>query len=57
MASSSGGRAPTLELCEASKAFGPVIGLRSGSIAFCRGSIHAQVGENGVGKSTLVKIM
>jgi rhamnose transport system ATP-binding protein len=48
---------PTLELRDVSKAFGPVVALRSGSVVLYPGSIHALVGENGAGKSTLVKII
>src|SRR5215211_9190352 len=50
-------RVPTLDLHDVSKAFGPVIALRSGSLTLYPGSIHAVVGENGAGKSTLVKII
>jgi len=50
-------RATTLELRDVAKSFGPVVALRSGSIAVDAGSIHALVGENGAGKSTLVKIV
>jgi rhamnose transport system ATP-binding protein len=48
---------PTLQLRDVSKAFGPVIALRSGSLTLYPHSIHALVGENGAGKSTLVKII
>ena len=48
---------PLLELQDVAKAFGPVVALKSGSIALAPGSIHALVGENGAGKSTLVKII
>lgn len=43
---------PTLELHDVSKAFGPVVALRSGNVVLHPGSIHALVGENGAGKST-----
>src|SRR3954452_6620829 len=46
-----------LELVRVRKSFGPVVALRSGSLAVSPGSIHALVGENGAGKSTLVKII
>ena len=46
-----------LELSGITKAFGPVVALRSGSLTVRSGSIHALVGENGAGKSTLVKIV
>jgi rhamnose transport system ATP-binding protein len=48
---------PALELRSISKAFGSVIALSSGSLRLERGSIHALVGENGAGKSTIVKII
>jgi len=46
-----------LELSGVTKAFGPVVALRSGSLTVRPGSIHALVGENGAGKSTLVKVV
>src|SRR5215204_6266123 len=46
----------TLEMRGVSKAFGPVVALRSGTLHVQPGSIHALVGENGAGKSTLIKI-
>jgi rhamnose transport system ATP-binding protein len=49
--------APVLELRDVSKSFGPVVALRSGSLAVHAGSIHALIGENGAGKSTLVKVV
>ncbi|MBP6995866.1 MAG: sugar ABC transporter ATP-binding protein [Phycicoccus sp.] len=48
--------AATLELRAVTKAFGPVVALRSGTLRALPGSIHALVGENGAGKSTLIKI-
>ncbi len=49
--------APTLELRDVRKTFGPVVALRSGTLVVHPRSIHALVGENGAGKSTLVKIV
>jgi rhamnose transport system ATP-binding protein len=49
--------APALELSAVSKAFGPVVALKSANLSVHAGSIHALVGENGAGKSTLVKIV
>jgi len=49
--------APALELRAISKAFGAVIALSDASLRLERGSIHALVGENGAGKSTIVKII
>ncbi len=48
---------PVLELEGVSKAFGPVVALKSANLRVRPGSIHALVGENGAGKSTLVKIV
>ncbi len=48
---------PALELDDVRKSFGPVVALRSGSITVHGGSIHALIGENGAGKSTMVKIV
>ncbi|MBC9936995.1 MULTISPECIES: sugar ABC transporter ATP-binding protein [unclassified Leucobacter] len=48
---------PMLELRGVAKAFGQVIALRDGSLTLHPGSIHALVGENGAGKSTVVKII
>ena len=47
MASAPAEGTPTLELRDVSKAFGPVIALRSGSLTLHPGSIHALVGERG----------
>jgi rhamnose transport system ATP-binding protein len=49
--------APALELRDVSKAFGPVVALRSATLLVEPGSIHALVGENGAGKSTLIKVV
>ena len=48
---------PVLELKGVSKSFGAVVALRNADLALHAGSIHALVGENGAGKSTVVKIM
>jgi len=39
------------------KTFGPVVALADGTLAVEAGSIHALIGENGAGKSTVVKIV
>jgi len=49
--------APALELRGVAKAFGQVVALRDGQLTLQPGSIHALVGENGAGKSTVVKII
>jgi rhamnose transport system ATP-binding protein len=51
------GTAAALELRDVSKAFGPVVALRSATLVVEPGSIHALVGENGAGKSTLIKVV
>jgi ribose transport system ATP-binding protein len=48
---------PTLAAVNVSKAFGPVTVLKSITLSFGAGEIHAIVGENGAGKSTFVKIL
>src|SRR3954463_4453019 len=50
-------RVPTLELRDVAKSFGPVAALRSAGITVEAGSVHALVGENRAGKSTLIKIV
>ncbi|GAA2011971.1 sugar ABC transporter ATP-binding protein [Nocardioides kribbensis] len=47
----------TLVLRDVAKSFGAVAALRSGSLVVESGSIHALIGENGAGKSTMVKII
>jgi len=46
-----------LELRNVAKSFGSVIALSDGNLVLDSGSIHALVGENGAGKSTVVKII
>ena len=46
-----------LELRHAAKSFGPVKALIDGSIELRAGEVHALLGENGAGKSTVVKIL
>jgi rhamnose transport system ATP-binding protein len=50
-------RGPVLELSHVVKTFGPVVALADGTLAVHGGSIHALIGENGAGKSTVVKIV
>src|SRR5215218_896367 len=58
MTSTLGTGAPAvLELREVAKSFGAVVALTSASLLLEAGSIHALVGENGAGKSTVVKIV
>jgi ribose transport system ATP-binding protein len=49
--------APLLELVGVSKSFGGVEALRNVSFALGAGEIHGLVGENGAGKSTMMKII
>jgi len=46
-----------LELRNIAKSFGAVVALSDGSLELHSNSIHALVGENGAGKSTIVKII
>ena len=46
-----------LSLRHAAKAFGAVQAIADGSIELYAGEAHALVGENGAGKSTMVKIL
>jgi rhamnose transport system ATP-binding protein len=46
-----------LEMSAVAKSFGSVVALKSASLRVDAGSIHALVGENGAGKSTMVKII
>jgi ribose transport system ATP-binding protein len=48
---------PLLELKNVSKSFGGVSALRDVDFAVARGEIHGLVGENGAGKSTMMKII
>lgn len=48
---------PVLALQGVSKRFGPVVALADMSLTLFPGEVHAIVGENGAGKSTMIKIM
>ena len=48
---------PPLEVRDISKSYGPVRALQSASFALRAGEVHALVGENGSGKSTVVGIL
>jgi general nucleoside transport system ATP-binding protein len=47
----------TLELRDVHKAFGSVLAVDGVDVEFRRGEVHALVGENGAGKSTVVNLM
>lgn len=48
---------PMLRLSHVAKSFGLVVALKDVTLTLEGGSIHALVGENGAGKSTMVKII
>ncbi len=48
---------PTLVMQDISKAYGATIAVRSVSFDIEPGEIHAILGENGAGKSTIVKVL
>ena len=52
-----GGGPPLLELKSVSKSFGGVAALREVDFTLAKGEIHGLVGENGAGKSTMMKII
>ena len=54
---SRGEPSPLLELVGVSKSFGGVAALRDVSFTLMPGEIHGLVGENGAGKSTMMKII
>src|ERR1700712_1228549 len=49
--------APLLQVREVSKSFGAVAAVRDVSFDLYGGEAHALVGENGAGKSTIVKML
>ncbi len=48
---------PVLEVRHAVKRFGGVTALRAGNLALREGEVHAVVGDNGAGKSTMLKMI
>lgn len=48
---------PALELRHVSKAFGHVVALNDVSVSFQRGEVSVIVGDNGAGKSTMMKVL
>ena len=53
----SAGAAPIIALSDASKSYGAVRAARDTSIALHAGEVRALVGENGAGKSTIVRLL
>jgi ABC-type sugar transport system ATPase subunit len=51
------GRPSALELRHVSKAFGHVVALNDVSLSFQRGEVSVIVGDNGAGKSTMMKVL
>jgi ribose/xylose/arabinose/galactoside ABC-type transport system permease subunit/ABC-type branched-subunit amino acid transport system ATPase component len=52
-----GAGAPTLEVLDITKRFGPVVALRGVSLSLGQGEVLGLVGDNGAGKSTLISII
>ncbi|HEY9350916.1 MAG TPA: ATP-binding cassette domain-containing protein, partial [Acidothermales bacterium] len=48
---------PLLHTTAIAKSFGPVVALRSVALSVEPGEVHALLGANGAGKSTMVKIL
>lgn len=48
---------PALSVRSVSKAFGATVALDEASLAVAPGEVHALLGENGAGKSTMVKLL
>jgi ribose transport system ATP-binding protein len=48
---------PALELAGVTKRYGATVGLDGASFAVRSGAVHALLGENGAGKSTVVKLL
>ncbi|GAB3451022.1 sugar ABC transporter ATP-binding protein [Actinophytocola sediminis] len=48
---------PLLEVLDVAKSFGSVAAVRGCSLRLLAGEVHALVGENGAGKSTIVKML
>ena len=48
---------PLLDIQHVTKSFGPVLAVDDVSFSVAEGEIHSLVGENGAGKSTVVKMV
>jgi len=55
--SNSNSTAPAIEGIEVSKTFGAVKAVDGASFAARMGEVHGLVGENGAGKSTMIKVL
>ena len=50
-------QSPTVEISSVRKAFGPTVALGGASLTAYAGEVHAIVGGNGSGKSTMAKVI
>jgi ABC-type sugar transport system, ATPase component len=50
-------RSPLLEMQDIGISFGGVPALRSANLSVAAGEVHALIGQNGAGKSTMIKIL
>lgn len=57
MTDTGGASAPALEMVDISKSFPGVKALDSASLTIMAGEVHGLVGENGAGKSTIIKTL
>lgn len=48
---------PFVELLEVTKTYPGVVAMDAVSIQFCPGEVHAVIGENGAGKSTMMNVL
>jgi ribose transport system ATP-binding protein len=51
------GASPLLSMREISKAFGGIPALSAATLEVAAGEVHALIGQNGAGKSTMIKIL
>ncbi|RUU61581.1 ATP-binding cassette domain-containing protein, partial [Mesorhizobium sp. M2C.T.Ca.TU.002.02.1.1] len=48
---------PAIRIAQMRKAYGATVALDDVSVAIAPGTVHALLGENGAGKSTIVKVL
>ncbi|HWK64954.1 MAG TPA: sugar ABC transporter ATP-binding protein [Rhizobiaceae bacterium] len=48
---------PAIRIAQLRKAYGPTVALDDVSVVIAPGTVHALLGENGAGKSTIVKVL